>query len=408
MKKFKSLVGHLSEHADLKERYPNLGKTIGQNILFVSPFLNGDGLYKMLIPAIELDQHPNFNVIVSDIIRYVPGMPNHEYEIDLEYDLIMWADHIVFPFMTYDMTETIKNIRYYNPAVEIVFHIDHNFASIPDYHPDKALDTKEVFDAIIENMRESNLVLTSNNVMNHVICGQLKDYLKGSMVDVMNMPLLLSQYCWEGIDPQKKKSKEKDVVRIGLVGNQYDYEDYKTLIPVLEHLEKTHKGKYELVVFGYKGRKPTYNGEQKIYTYSEESVLDNFDFHYTGPTNPLKYFSKLAFLDIDIALIPSTTDDYSKSSKNYIKYLEFSYLGIPTIAQNLTVLSSVIKEGNGFLCNTTEEWTNTIDLLMKDKELMKKVGKNANEVVTNEYMFNQNRIEGVYKMIFPAKQKQPA
>ena len=49
----------------INERYPELLINVGKNILFVSPILNKQGLYRMILPALELRETGRYNTIIN-------------------------------------------------------------------------------------------------------------------------------------------------------------------------------------------------------------------------------------------------------------------------------------------------------------------------------------------------------
>src|SRR5262249_812303 len=92
--------------------------------------------------------------------------------------------------------------------------------------------------------------------------------------------------------------KFPDILRIGIIGNIFDYKDFKTIEPVLAHLDEKYKDRFRLVLFGYDGNEITYNIEQKKFVQKSKnfflSKIDHDTFH---PVSYFKYFEKLSSLN---------------------------------------------------------------------------------------------------------------
>jgi O-antigen biosynthesis protein len=87
-----------------------------------------------------------------------------------------------------------------------------------------------------------------------------------------------------------------------------------------------------------------------------------------------------------INLAPLEMNNPFTASKSELKYFEAGLLGIPTVASNVPPFQSAIRHGeNGFLCSSTTEWIDTLDLLITDSELRARVGTNARHDVLRRY-----------------------
>jgi len=90
----------------------------------------------------------------------------------------------------------------------------------------------------------------------------------------------------------------------------------------------------------------------------------------------LYYPSKLKECAFDIAIAPLIETGFNQC-KSDIKIKEYAALGIPVIATRVKPYSESVKEGyTGFLANTGKEWFDSLELLIKDKDLRLRLGKN--------------------------------
>ena len=109
-------------------------------------------------------------------------------------------------------------------------------------------------------------------------------------------------------------------------------------------------------------------------------------------TNVEKLGNILCHFDIGIAPLEDTSFNSSKSN---IKFLEYSALGIPTVASKVTPYSSTIVNGEtGFLIKPKGtvylDWVKALTKLVENKELREQVGKNANKFVKENFNIEKN------------------
>ncbi len=89
--------------------------------------------------------------------------------------------------------------------------------------------------------------------------------------------------------------------------------------------------------------------------------------------------------EIDIGLMPLPDDEWAKG-KCGLKGLQYMALEIPTIMSPVGVNTEIIQDGvNGFLADSTEEWVNKLSLLIENKELREKLGKEGRKTVEQKY-----------------------
>ncbi|GAG24208.1 unnamed protein product, partial [marine sediment metagenome] len=86
--------------------------------------------------------------------------------------------------------------------------------------------------------------------------------------------------------------------------------------------------------------------------------------------------SKLKECAFDIAIAPLIETGFNQC-KSDIKIKEYAALGVPVIATRMKPYSLSVKEGyTGFLATTGKEWFDSLELLIKNKDLREKLGRN--------------------------------
>ena len=92
------------------------------------------------------------------------------------------------------------------------------------------------------------------------------------------------------------------------------------------------------------------------------------------------YPYKLATLNADIGLCP-IADNMFNSNKSAIKWMEYSVMGLATIASDLAPYNKVIQNGKDGLLVNEHSWFDAMERLIKDTELRKTLAKNAYDKV---------------------------
>lgn len=156
--------------------------------------------------------------------------------------------------------------------------------------------------------------------------------------------------------------KQKGVVRIGYFsGNITHNEDLESILPALAKIMAIHKN-VELVLAG------SLDCPQALEKFQERVVSLPFADWKKLPEH-------IASTDINLAPLRQTVFNEAKSE---IKWIEAALVKVPTIASNVGAFAEMIKHGvTGLLCHTQEEWEHSLEQLILDEALRKKIGNRA-------------------------------
>ena len=92
-----------------------------------------------------------------------------------------------------------------------------------------------------------------------------------------------------------------------------------------------------------------------------------------------------------IGLMPLTNDEWSEGKCGF-KLIQYLSLEIPAVSSSVGVNKLIIEHGvNGFLCSSDEDWYNSIETMIKDASLRKKMGKAGREKMINQYSLQSNK-----------------
>lgn len=179
-----------------------------------------------------------------------------------------------------------------------------------------------------------------------------------------------------------------------------------TIDTKLHHVAPHHekKGMKGEVIIGWTGSHSTLKYLKTIeYELQQiESAHPNVEFHVIADISPDLNLKKLKFkpwsteteisdlAQFDIGIMPLPDDEWSKGKCGF-KILQYMALSIPSVASPVGVNTKIIKDGmNGFLCNTSADWINKMEELIKNESLRKQLGDNGYKTVVENYSVPSN------------------
>lgn len=90
-------------------------------------------------------------------------------------------------------------------------------------------------------------------------------------------------------------------------------------------------------------------------------------------------------LTFHIGLMPLYDDDISKGKCGF-KAIQYMSLGIPAVVSPVGVNSTIVRHSvNGFVCNSREEWKNSLEKLLTGTDLRKRTGAAARARIEEFY-----------------------
>jgi glycosyltransferase involved in cell wall biosynthesis len=160
-----------------------------------------------------------------------------------------------------------------------------------------------------------------------------------------------------------------EYIVVGWTGSHSTLKYFESVEPVLMEIEHRFKNIKFMIIAD---RKPALK-------------LDSMIFR---PWTPETEIQDLAQFDIGIMPLP---DNVWSKGKCGFKALQYMAMGIPTIASPVGVNTKIIDHGvNGFLCNTTNEWINSLEQLAQDNTKRKQLGERGRAKVVSHYSVVSN------------------
>jgi glycosyltransferase involved in cell wall biosynthesis len=162
-----------------------------------------------------------------------------------------------------------------------------------------------------------------------------------------------------------KNRKRKDRICIGWSGSFSTIQHFEKAIPFLKKIKEMYGNAVEFKIIG----------DAKYYC----AELDTKGVAWVAATE----IEDLS--EIDIGIMPLPDDEWARG-KCGLKGLQYMALSIPTLMSPVGVNKEIITPGvNGYLPDTNEEWVSTLETLMNDQELRKRIGEAGRQTVIDRY-----------------------
>ncbi|WP_271769099.1 glycosyltransferase [Aquimarina algiphila] len=349
-------------------------------LLYVSPLLNSDGYYRMILPYLELGSVDGFETRVTSVTKWDFAKTFTIGTDTLQEEEIRWADYIIFPMLTGNYTYLFQAIRVLNPNVYLVMDITRQIHNIPKSHPDHQVFKKEEQDQLLQNLILMDMITTPIKRL----CTLYQEWLDRSEMEQREieffwLPSLISSIGFEGISSVVKPND--NIVRVGIIGSLKSAADYRYFLPMFKKIKEKYKDKVELVIFGWNGKNA-----------KEVEVLKEVDITYHKSVSFLDYYQTLKNLHFDVVLIPMRSLNYYAYS-NTIQFLEAAAIGVPVIALEHSSYAQVIDhEKNGILAWKLPEWESSLIQLIEEPEFRNKLGENAKKWVWKNRSYTQKNL----------------
>ena len=190
MKSVLDLTKAITDAQYYKEQFDGSGTE--KNVLFVEPQLTSKHLYKFILPFFSFYNEKVYTAITG-LGKYDPYKQIVALETVLTQKEIRWANYIVFPFTTMDLSKPnglYEAIREVNPNCKIVFFVDFNYYELSDEHPHKELfGFTNILDATEKNILFSDLCLTNNLQLRGYLLKKFTGLADTKFIDVENIPV---------------------------------------------------------------------------------------------------------------------------------------------------------------------------------------------------------------------------
>lgn len=206
------------------------------------------------------------------------------------------------------------------------------------------------------NFKKSDLVSCTTDLLR-------QEFLKVNK-NVAVLPNCIDFDFWPKAPEMVKKE-----VRIGWQGGSSHYEDlYLIKDIIIDTLKKHPNAKF------------IYFGDMRFQGLFKDAPQNQIEWHpWVGHAT---YPYKLALMNLDIGLCPLVDNQFNRN-KSAIKWMEYSVMGIATIASNIPPYAPVMENGRDGLLVSDEpgQWKDALSELIGNPEKRKALAKNAYDKV---------------------------
>ena len=364
----------------LKDRYPELYDMDKKNIVFVSPFYNKHGLYRMIMPALELMETKRFSCIVTNILPEDHTKTIDDFNVKLIPEIIRWADYIVFQANGQDMAGLIKTLKGINPKIKIALDIDRNYHALnPNNYATKKY-TVEKLRNLEKNIAQVDFSIYPDKQTETF-------YLKktGLPLKTKILPNLLSPFQFEGMSQIVPVPATDNKLRIMLMADQDDFDDINSFRDTINQIQI---------------RVP----ESKVYvignalTYDTKNPLRLANYVRVPYQDMGEYYKLIKRMNPFAAIIPGKKQAFFRS---YYKPIEIGAFGIPIIAMNDYPYNHILKKDiHVMLAGQKKTFIENVRTLVDNPEMRARFSTNVQAFVHEKYSWTNPTMSNYWQEAF--------
>jgi glycosyltransferase involved in cell wall biosynthesis len=250
-----------------------------------------------------------------------------------------------------------------------VYELDDNFEALEKWNPcfEDYQDKKEFYRKFIANC---DAMTVSTDALR-------KQYLPLNP-NIYVLPNSLDFKAWDEVYSKKESYRKRDgKIRIAWAGSPTHAGDIYWIKDVICKLLRSYPN---LIM--------KFIGTEWHKLYSEfKNYLGQIEYESWQPFDKFAY----GFIDCDIGIAPLHYCKFNEGKSN-IKYLEYSALGLPTVATDIDPYSEIDIENTGYKVknNNPAAWYKTIEKLIKFPSVRARIGDQARAYVKRHYDIENN------------------
>ena len=302
-----------------------------KSILFFTDDWGACAWYRCYVPGVEL-KRLGYEVVLDQTLR-----PEDVDRFDV----------IVFQRKTDE--RSLEIIKVANSAGKLtVYEIDDDVWNVARTNPGAGTWTQTALSGLARCAGACQLVTTASEV--------LAQRLRRINPHVRVLPNSLPADSW---DYPKPKEQREDRVVLGWAGSSSHVEDLRIISEVVQQLVE----RYPQVEFVFAG------GPDDV-----PLTLGN-RVRRLEATDIRRYPEVLEQIDVGVIPLQDTAFNRAKSD---LKFVEYSMLGIPSVASKVEPYLKSVKHGeNGFLAVNAKDWLKFLGRLVENVELRREIGARA-------------------------------
>jgi glycosyltransferase involved in cell wall biosynthesis len=168
------------------------------------------------------------------------------------------------------------------------------------------------------------------------------------------------------------KDQQTEKLVIGWTGSHSTMKYLDALVPVLEEMAAEAPGKANVEIVIISNKAPQFSLDKlRFIPWSEATEIEDL-------------------LRFNIGIMPLEDDTWSEGKCGF-KLIQYLALGIPAVASPVGVNKQIVEQGiNGYLCETEEEWHQSLQKLVQDSSLRAGMGAKGRAKMVTEFSIQAN------------------
>jgi glycosyltransferase involved in cell wall biosynthesis len=265
------------------------------------------------------------------------------------------SDIIVIPFVTEDIEgfiETVKSdfelakkkkIIPQDKNPEFCYLVDFDFINISkdkaQYHNYK---NKEVHEAIIKNIKQVDRVIFRTKELYDHLFEELKPKITGCGTICTYFAPFVNWDLIESFEYPEIDEEEKKQVKIGILVNESNKKDVRSIAKHLEEWQKENPFKLKLYAYGEEESNP-------------KLILKGVDFTFVSEGSIDTYYKELLGLNCSAFIIPTNDNKWNQYHYEVERVLDLWALKVPVIVSDMDPINKyVLDEETGYVYSSKD------------------------------------------------------
>lgn len=328
------------------------------------------GWYRVVQPMRAVTKNKLARVVTLD---FEPGREVADIPVDSLENIIQWSDVAVFSRLgnprALSAPGAIKQ-TYHIPVLmeldDLPMEMNDDSWAFSQYRSDNPMGGTDAAYWAIKQMELSDGIIVTN------------DYLRMRIEKLV--PKKRVHVIPNCVDTKLFKNKKSDIITIGWQGGSNHVRDLELIRePILKILKEFPNVRFQTF------------GHQPAWTIGVKGCKHQTWVHFD------KYYKTLGDLGLSIGVAPLVDNAFNRCKSN-LRWLEYSALGIPTVASRVGPYQCIRDNVTGYYANDPHEWYTKLRTLIQRQALRKRIGDNAHRTVKRS--FNPDIWAAYYAKLF--------
>ncbi|WHX48665.1 glycosyltransferase [Paenibacillus woosongensis] len=329
-------------------------------------YFNPSGYIRLILPLTHPSAKERLQLEVLD-----DGIIDRPSKLDI-YDVIIVQRDCLEYEAAQKLVENCKTRQ-----IALVFEVDDDFLSIDQQHPE--------FDLYRDKIKTIRYLLEAADIVT-VSSEVLREKFIPYSNNIYVLPNVVDERIWFPAPRNAAKNINTldKIIDIVYIGSNTHSADLQLIQPAVEKI--MNWGKEE----GYSIKFYVIGGDREEREWYNKIIVPKGMENYIDFIKWVKNTNNFTF-----ALAP-LVDNKINNAKSYLKYLDYGALGLPALYSDIEPFRLVVNNGvNGFLCNDTDGWFESMKDIIQDSDLRSKFISNIQLDIKEKHLLKDNYLQWV-------------